>query len=57
MYITPITLWGCFLHSKYYTHTCQLASLMKLSIKLELTDQKLKELRVGFVDWVEQYEK
>ncbi|KIK79836.1 hypothetical protein PAXRUDRAFT_160199 [Paxillus rubicundulus Ve08.2h10] len=57
MYIAPIVLQGRFLHSKYYTHACQLAGLMKLSIKLELIDKELKELCVGFVNWVEKYKK
>ncbi|KIK90810.1 hypothetical protein PAXRUDRAFT_35175 [Paxillus rubicundulus Ve08.2h10] len=57
MYIAPIVLRGRFLHNKYYIHTCQLASLMKMSIKLELINEELQALQVGFVDWVEMYEK
>lgn len=30
---------------------------MKVSIKFELTNEELQELQVGFVDWVETYEK
>ncbi|KAF9230680.1 hypothetical protein BU15DRAFT_68994 [Melanogaster broomeanus] len=56
MYIAPIILRGRFLCNKYYTHACQLADLMKLSIKLQLTHEELEGLRIGFIDWVDKYE-
>ncbi|KAF9237742.1 hypothetical protein BU15DRAFT_88589 [Melanogaster broomeanus] len=34
-----------------------LADLMKLSIKLQLTHEELEGLRIGFIDWVDKYEK
>ncbi|KAF8138858.1 hypothetical protein EV363DRAFT_1155114 [Boletus edulis] len=57
MFIAPAVLQGRFKHPKYYRHACDLASLMRLSIKLEITQTEVDQLRDGFIKWVKMYEK
>jgi hypothetical protein len=57
MFIAPAILRGRFKHSKYYHHACDLASLMRLSIKLEIAQAEVDQLRVGLIKWVKMYEK
>ncbi|KAG2039923.1 hypothetical protein BDR03DRAFT_1035314 [Suillus americanus] len=41
---------------KYYTHMCKLISLMKTSVKLEITAQEINDLEQGFAEWVREFE-
>ncbi|KAG2340055.1 hypothetical protein BDR05DRAFT_856809, partial [Suillus weaverae] len=57
IHITPIVLQNRFPCVKYYTHMSKLISLMKTSIKLEITTQEIDDLEQGFAEWVEEFER
>ncbi|KAG2046473.1 hypothetical protein BDR06DRAFT_922829 [Suillus hirtellus] len=57
MYLAPILLQNRFRRRKYYMHMCKLVSLMKTSIKLELSVEEIDGLEQGFAEWVQEYER
>lgn len=57
IHIAPIVLRNRFPRLKYYTHMCKLISLMKTSIKLEITTQEINSLEQGFAEWVREFER
>ena len=57
MHLAPILLRNRFPRRKYYTHMCKLVSLMKTSIKLEISMEEIDILEQGFAEWVQEYER
>jgi len=57
MHLAPVLLRNRFPRRKYYTHMCKLVSLMKTSIKLEISMEEIDVLEQGFAEWVQEYER
>lgn len=57
LFVGPVVLNGRFPNRKYYEHFCDLVKLINLCLKFELSKGDLSDIRNGFVDWVEKYEK
>ncbi|CDO70568.1 hypothetical protein BN946_scf184579.g24 [Trametes cinnabarina] len=56
IYIAPIVLRGRFADSKYYDHMCDLAAIMKTTLRFEITRAEVQDLRAQIIHWVESYE-
>ncbi len=56
IYIAPIVLRGRFQHEKYYTHMCDLVSIMRRTLQFEVTRTEVEQLRRDIISWVERYE-
>ena len=57
LYIGPVLLARRFKKRKYYDHFISLVKLLNLCLQFEMSDDDIEEVRVGFVDWVQGYEK
>lgn len=57
LYIGPVLLWRRFENVKYYRHFILLVKLLTTCLKFEITDQEIDQMRNGFVEWVENYER
>jgi hypothetical protein len=56
MWLAPILLRGRFPDRKYYDHFMKLIHLIDKCISWVLKRSELEEIRVGFQEWVEEYE-
>jgi hypothetical protein len=56
LYIGPVVLRRRFQRPKYYSHFIKLVCLLNICLKFEITDDEIEEIRVGFIDWVKEYE-
>ncbi|QRV91937.1 Transposase family tnp2 [Ceratobasidium sp. AG-Ba] len=41
----------------YYDHFVKLVRLLQDCLQLEITEDKLEEIRIGYADWVQEYER
>jgi hypothetical protein len=57
LYLAPILLHGKFKNPVYYHHFIDLVKLINICLLLELTEEQVDELELGFRDWVEEYER
>ncbi|PPQ82425.1 hypothetical protein CVT26_013426 [Gymnopilus dilepis] len=57
LYLGPILLRGCFSSSRYYKHFVLLVKLITRCLQFEITKEEINEVRVGFQQWVEEYER
>ena len=56
LYLGPVLLRRRFQRPKYYTHFVWLVRLLNICLQFEITDDEIEELRLGFIDWVKEYE-
>ncbi|KAI0628285.1 hypothetical protein C8Q77DRAFT_1068240 [Trametes polyzona] len=56
IYVAPIVLHDRFMDDKYYTHMCDLADIMKVTLQYEVTRTELEDLRLKIISWVRRYE-
>lgn len=56
-YLGPTLLSRAFMKNKYYTHFIKLVRLVKICLQFEITHNEINDLRLGFQQWVEGYEK
>jgi hypothetical protein len=56
LYLGPVLLLWRFQHQKYYGHFVHLVQLLNLCLQFKLTDDDIEEIRVGFIEWVKDYE-
>jgi hypothetical protein len=56
LYLGPVLLRRCFRRPKYYTHFICLVRLLNICLQFEITDNEIEEVRIGFVEWVKEYE-
>lgn len=56
LYLGPVLLRRRFRRQKYYGHFVRLVRLLNLCLQFELTDDDIEEIRVGFIEWVKDYE-
>ena len=57
MYIGPIVLRNRFTKPRYYTHFMKLVRLVHLCLSYDMESSDIDVIRVGFQDWVLEYEK
>ena len=57
MYLGPVLLRRRFQRTKYYAHFIRLISLLNLCLRFEITNDQVEEIRQGFAQWVQEYEK
>ena len=56
MHVAPIVMRGRFSDDKYYQHMCAFGSIMKTTLKYELTAKEVDDLEEDIIDWVTKYE-
>jgi hypothetical protein len=56
IYIGPVVLRRRFQRPKYYAHFVRLVQLLCICLQFEITDANIEDVRVGFVQWVQEYE-
>ena len=57
LYIGPILLQRKFNHLRYYKHFVHLVQLIHLCLKFEYTAGDVRNIRDGFISWVETYKR
>lgn len=57
LFVGPIVLNGRFPNRKYYDHFCDLVRLINLCLKFEFSKDDISEIRHGFIQWVQKYER
>jgi Transposase family tnp2 len=57
LYLGPVLLRGKFLKNTYYNHFIKLVKLIQICLQFEIEREDIAKLRVGFQEWVEEYEK
>ena len=57
MFITPIVLHNRFKKHQYYTHFMKLVCLIHLCLAYDMKSGDIDTIRVGFQEWVMEYEK
>ena len=57
LHLAPILLHGKFPNTTYYHHFIQLVNLLHLCMSLEITEDQVDELDVGFCQWAIDYER
>jgi hypothetical protein len=57
IYLAPTLLRGRFPKDKYYTHYMALVNLVKKCLQFRISKQELKDMEMGFVQWVKEYER
>ncbi|QRW07620.1 Transposase family tnp2 [Ceratobasidium sp. AG-Ba] len=55
--LAPALLHGEFKHQSYYEHFVRLVQLINLCTAFEITNTGLEEVRQGFAQWVQDYER
>jgi hypothetical protein len=56
IYLGPVLLQRRFQRPKYYNHFIKLVRLLNICLQFEITHDEIEELRVGFINWVTEYE-
>jgi hypothetical protein len=56
LYLGPVLLRRRFQRPKYYTHFIRLVCLLNLCLQFEITDEEIEEIRLGFIQWVREFE-
>jgi hypothetical protein len=57
LYLGPVLLRRRFQRQKYYKHFVQLVRLLNICLQFEITDGEIEDIRTGFIQWVEDYER
>ncbi len=57
LYIGPVLLRNKFSQQKYYDHFVRLVSLLTICLKFEISHAEIETVRVGFEQWVTDYER
>lgn len=57
LYLGPVLLKGRFSKEVYYKHFVKLIKLLRLCLQFELSKDELSEIREGFQDWVNTFER
>ena len=57
MFIAPIVLRNRFTKTRYYTHFTKLVRLIHLCLSYDMKADDVNTIRVGFQEWVEEYER
>jgi hypothetical protein len=57
LYLAPVLLRNRFLKDTYFKHFIKLVRLLNMCLDWEYSTAKFGEMREGFVEWVEEYEK
>ena len=57
MYIAPIILRDRFTKPRYYTHFMKLVHLIHLCLSYDMKASDINAIRIGFQEWVVEYEK
>lgn len=57
LFLAPTLLMKRFKNERVYKHFVQLVRLLNLCLQFEITDTEVKEVRTGFIRWVEEYER
>ena len=57
MYLGPILLQDHFSKAAYYDHFVKLSDLVHLCVSYEMSRSDVETVRVGFIEWVEEYER
>lgn len=57
MYLGPILLRDQFSKATYYDHFAKLSNLVRLCVSYEMSRSDIEAIRVGFIEWVEEYER
>ncbi|KDQ14852.1 hypothetical protein BOTBODRAFT_55055 [Botryobasidium botryosum FD-172 SS1] len=55
--LAPELLHKQFTNNKYYDHFARLVKLINLCLGWTITKDQLSQIRVGFIEWVEDYER
>ena len=57
MYLAPVLLQRRFQRPKYYAHFIRLIHLLNLCLQFEIMAEEIEEIRYGFAQWVQEFEK
>ncbi|KAF9256770.1 hypothetical protein L218DRAFT_1022754 [Marasmius fiardii PR-910] len=57
LYLGPVLLRGHFQDESYYNHFVELVRLLNICLQFKITSEELEDIRVGFIRWVEEYER
>ena len=55
-FLGPVLLRRRFQCPKYYTHFIHLVHLLNICLQFEITNAQIEEVRLGFIQWVKDYE-
>jgi hypothetical protein len=55
-YLGPVLLRRRFQRPKYYAHFIHLVHLLNICLQFEITNEQIEEVRLGFIQWVKDYE-
>jgi hypothetical protein len=56
MHLGPIVMKNR-LPARYYNHFVDLADLVQLSTRIEITETEVRRIELGFVSWVQEFER
>jgi hypothetical protein len=56
LYLGPVVLQRRFQRPKYFNHFISLVRLLNLCLQFEATDDEVDQIRIGFIQWVREYE-
>ncbi|KAJ7760285.1 hypothetical protein DFH07DRAFT_867862 [Mycena maculata] len=56
LYLGPVLLRHKFKKEKYYRHFIKLVHLLNICLQFEITNDEIKRIRTGFIEWVRIYE-
>jgi hypothetical protein len=57
LYLGPVLLRRRFRNQRYYKHFIQLVKLLQICLQFEISTEEVQTVRVGFINWVENYER
>ena len=57
LYLGPVLLYCWFEDETYYNHFVELVRLLNICLQFEITTKDLDEIQVGFINWVNEYER
>ena len=57
LYLGPVLLKGRFSNERYYKHFVKLIKVLRICLQFEITKDEVSEIREGFQDWVQTFER
>ena len=57
LYLGPVLLRRRFQNQKYHKHFVRLVCLLDTCLQFEITDNEIEDIRSGFIQWVQDYER
>jgi hypothetical protein len=57
LYLGPVLLQRRFINSDYYDHFITLVQLLNICLKFSISPEEIQKVRVGFQEWVTEYER